>query len=368
MTPRTLVITTRVLRQLRKDKNTLIMIVLQPIIIIGIFGFAFGGDVEDARVAVADLDRGSFGSKVLDALDEEVVEVVRVESGVAARQALLERRVLMAVVIPANFTRDLESARTGEPETARIYVYKDNTNPQVTGEALAAFADAFADALEDETNAGPAFDFEEEVVFGPDEESFLDFFVPGVAAFSIFQLGMLLTAVTIVKEKTLGTLPRLLASPIRRWEVVLGYTAGFTMLSLVQAAAILAVTTLVFRVEVQGSILLALFVTTLVGIVALAFGIFISGIAKSEFQAVQSIFIFSFPNLFLAGIFSPLEAMPPLVRPISNVVPLTYAVDALRGTLNYGQPLTAILPEILILAAFAFGFLLVAAFSFGRKA
>lgn len=364
---RTGVVARRVLRQIARDRRTLAMLVMQPLVIMAVFGYSFGGEVRGARVTVANLDRGTVGADVLDHVDAEKVTLALVETEAEVERAMLSGSASVGVVIPANFTRNLDSAATPEARTAFLVVYKDNTNPQVTGAALEALTDAFADALEARTGRDPAFDLDERVVFGAEDPRSLEFFVPGIAAFSIFQLGSLLTVVSIVKERTQGTLPRLMASPIRRHELVLGYTAAFSLFSVIQASAVLGVATFVFRVPVRGSFLLALVVTTLVGIVALGFGILVSGLAKNEFQAVQAVFFLSFPNLFLAGIFAPLEAMPAPVRPFSSAVPLTYAVHALRETINHGAGPAAIAPDLLVLGGFAAVFLGGAVLLFGRR-
>lgn len=357
----------RVLRQILRDRRTLAMIVMQPLVIMAVFGYAFGGEVRDARVAVANLDRGTIGEEILGQVDAEKVRLLHLETAAEVEAAMREGRVTVGVVIPVNFTRSLEAASSpGGGGTAFLTIYQDNTNPQVTAAAQLAFADAFADALEARTGREASFAFDERVVYGSEDARSLEFFVPGIAAFSILQLGSLLTVVSIVKERTLGTLPRLLASPVRRHELVLGYATAYGLFSVVQAAAVLGVATLVFQVPIRGSLLLALLVTTLVGVVALGFGILVSGIAKNEFQAIQSVFFLSFPNLFLAGIFAPIEAMPEPVRPFSRIVPLTYAVDALRATINRGAGVGAIASELLVLAGFATAFLLGATLLFGR--
>lgn len=364
--PRVAVVASRVLRQIRHDRRTLALIVLQPLLVMTVFGYAFGGDITGARVAVANLDRGTLGQKVIERVDRGTVVVVPVGSGAEAEAALREGRVAMGVVIPANYSRNAAGIASGG-KPALIDVYEDKTNPQVTSAALAKFGDAVREALENETGRPAAAGFEERVVFGEDGSSSLSFLLPGIAAFGIFQLGSLLTVVGIVKERTQGTLQRMMASPVLRGEVVFGYAAAFGLLSLVQAGAILAVAVLVFRVHLHGSVLLALLGTALVGLVALGFGILVSGLARSEFQAVQAVFLVTFPNLFLAGVFSPLEAMPAFLRPFSRLVPLTYAVRALRSAMNHGAGLAAVAPDLLVLAAFALAFLGIATFSFGRR-
>jgi ABC-2 type transport system permease protein len=365
----TYVVAKRVARQVVRDRRTLALLVLQPLIIISIFGYAFSGDVRGAAVVVANLDRGGFAEEVLAHLDTETVDVRRVSTEAAAEEAVRRAEVSLAVVFPANFTRNLESGGLGgDRETAYLVLYKDNTNLQVTSAAQKAFADALVDALEARTDSRGAFVLDERVVFGSEDGESLDFFVPGVAAYSIFMLGAMLTVVAIVKERTSGTLARLLASPLQRGEIVGGYVLTYTALSVVQAAIVLGISTFVFGVDIQGSFLLALLTTTLVGFVALGLGILVSGVSTSEYQAMQGVFFVAFPSLFLAGIFAPLEAMPPLLRPAAALIPLSYAVHAMRDVINHGAGLAQILPDLLALSAFALLFLAGATMSFAKRA
>ncbi|MEA3202078.1 MAG: type transport system permease protein [Thermoplasmata archaeon] len=365
--PRALVVARRVLTQMRRDRRTLALIIVQPILIIGIFGYAFGGQVTGARVAIADLDRGELGGKIVEKLNRSTITIVPVASAAEAQAALESGEAVAGVVIPANYTAQSEAAASGQDATSLLIVYEDATNSIVTGAVLKALGDAVADALHAQTSRAPGFAIEEHAVYGQKDEGELDFLVPGIVAFAIFQLGSLLTVVSLVKERTLGTLPRVMSSPAKRWEIVSGYTLAFLLLSLAQACAILLVATLVFGVEVRGSVLLALLTTTLVGVVALGFGILVSGLARSEFQAVQAVFLVSFPNMFLAGIFAPVESMPAFLRPVTRFVPLSYAVHALRETINRGGRLNEVAPDIAVLALLAVLFLGLATISFARK-
>ncbi len=363
-----LVVTRRVLRQIVRDRRTLGVIIMQPLVIMAIFGYAFGGEIADAQVAVANLDRGTFAAEVLEHVDPVKVRIIELSGSAAVEAAVLSGDARFGVVFPHNFTANTESAMTGRGlETTYLVYYKDNTDPQLTGAIIEAFGDALTDAIDARYDRDAGFVFEEVIVFGGEDASTLEFLVPGVAAFSIFMLGSKLTAVSIVKERSQGTLSRILVSPITRAEVVTGYVASYGLFSALQALSVLTVATLVFRVPIHGNVILALVAATLVGIVALGFGILISGLATNEFQATQSVFFVAFPNLFLAGVFAPIEAMPKLVQPLSRLVPLTYAVDAMRAILNRGATLTDVAGDLFVLSSFALAFLGGAAVSFGRR-
>lgn len=359
--------TRRVLRQLRRDRRTIAMILVQPIIMMAIFGYALGGDVTEAPVAVANLDRGRLGGEVIARVDPEVVEFVTYTSEAEVERAVRAQEVRVGVVFPVNFTRNFDSGATADPRTVFLVYYGDNTNFQITNAVKGEFVDAFGRAVENETDRTSAFEVDERVVFGPKEGTNLQFLLPGMVAFTVFIIGAMLTTVSIVKERSSGTLPRLLSSPIGRGEVVLGLVLAFATLALLQSISVLAIATLVFGIEVSGNVFLALVTTFLVSLVALGLGILFSGLAKNEFQATQSIMLFVFPNMFLAGLLAPVEAMPTVLRPLTRLVPLTYAIEAERAIINHGAGLLAVAPELLILAAFAAVFLGSGAYAFGRR-
>lgn len=363
------VVAKRVLRQMRRDRRTVAMILVQPIVMLTIFGYAFGSDVAGVEVAVANLDRGSLGADVLERLDPEVVDIVLYGSEGEVELAVERQDASVGIVFPVNLTRNFASAGMSDMRTAYVLYYADNTNPSVTGGVKTALLDAFTWAVENRTDDAPAaFAIDERVVFGPDDGGqSLDFMLPGIVAFTVFMIGSMLTVVSIVKERSSGTLPRILASPVTGVQVVLGFAAAYAVFSLLQAIAVLLIAVLLFDVTIQGNVALALVATLLVSVTALGLGILLSGLSKNEFQATQSVMLVAFPSMFLAGIFAPLEAMPAWVQPLSRLVPLTYAVEAERAIINHGAPLTEVLVPLGVLAAFAAFFLGLGAWAFSRK-
>lgn len=365
---RTFVVARRVLRQMRRDKRTAAMIVIQPIIMLTIFGYAFGSDVNGVAVAVANLDRGHLGAEVLERVDPEVADVVLYGSEAEVELAVRRQEARVGVVFPTNFTRNFDSAGTPDMRTTYLVYYADNTNPSITGGVKATFLDAFTWAVENRTHDAPrAFQVDERIVFGPSEGKSIDFMLPGIVAMTVFMIGAMLTVVSIVKERASGTLPRILASPARGVEVVLGFAVAFAVFSLFQAVSVLLIATFLFDVAIQGAVALALVTTLLISVAALGLGILLSGLSKNEFQATQSVMLITFPSMFLAGIFAPLEAMPAWVRPLTKLIPLTYAVDAERAVINHGAGLLDIAPDLLVLATFAAVFLGLGAWSFTRR-
>jgi ABC-2 type transport system permease protein len=148
------------------------------------------------------------------------------------------------------------------------------------------------------------------------------------------------TCVAFLRERSQGTLERLMASPLRRSEIAVGYMLGFTILALVQALEVLVFSLAVLHVHNAGNVLLIFGIETLLALAAVNLGIFLSTFARTEFQAVQFIPLVVVPQILLSGVLLPVASEPGWLQVISNVLPLTYAVNGLRDVMLKGADLT----------------------------
>jgi ABC-2 type transport system permease protein len=156
----------------------------------------------------------------------------------------------------------------------------------------------------------------------------------------LFFLVFVVTIVSFLRERSQGTLERLMASPLRRGEIVIGYMLGFTVLALVQAVEVLLFSLYVLKVHNQGNVLLIFTFEILMALSAVNLGIFLSMFARTEFQAVQFIPLVIVPQVLLSGILFPVSTEPAPLQYVSNVLPLTYAVNGLRDVMLKGADLT----------------------------
>lgn len=194
-----------------------------------------------------------------------------------------------------------------------------------------------------------------EYLYGGPDYSLLDYLAPLLIGLFAFFFTFILAAVAFLRERTSGTLERLLATPLTRGELVLGYLAGFSLFALVQALVIIAFTVLVLRVRYTGNVGAIFLIEAFLVIVSVALGLLISAFARTELQAVQFIPVVLLPQVFLSGLLVPVDQLPDVLRPISVVLPLTYANEALRSVMLRGFPLgdPLILRDLGALAAFA---------------
>jgi ABC-2 type transport system permease protein len=180
----------------------------------------------------------------------------------------------------------------------------------------------------------------------------LDYIAPALLATLALFFGFLLTGISFLRERSQGTLERLMASPLSRLDIVVGYLCGFFIFALAQTLIILIFTIYVLDVNYHGD-LWQIFVFQVVVIIgAVNLGIFISTFARNEFQMVQFIPLIILPQVFLCGVLWPVEQMPNYLQWLSTVLPLTYAVDGLRNIMLNGQNLMDVSVDLAVLVGF----------------
>lgn len=184
-------------------------------------------------------------------------------------------------------------------------------------------------------------------------EAVFDRFGPPMLALFPFIVMFLVTSVTTLRERTSGTLERLLAMPMGKGDLLLGYALAFGAVALVQASVAVGVTVGLLGLEVDGPLLLLFVVAVLDAVLGTALGLFVSAFAATEFQAVQFMPAVVLPQLLLCGLFVPRSALPDILEAISNVLPLSYAVDAMQGVQMQADVGGDLLVDLGLVASFA---------------
>ena len=192
-------------------------------------------------------------------------------------------------------------------------------------------------------------------LYGGPDYTLLDYLAPVLIGFFAYFFIFLLSCVSFLRERTSGTLERLLASPLRRGELIVGYLGGFGIFALLQALVILAFTVFVLKVQYRGNLATIFIVEAALVVGAVSLGLAISAFARNELQAVQFIPLVILPQAFLSGLLVPVDQLNEWLRPISTVLPLTYATEALRAVMVKGYALSdpLIVRDIGILSGFA---------------
>jgi ABC-2 type transport system permease protein len=191
------------------------------------------------------------------------------------------------------------------------------------------------------SGAGPRLDVRVSYLHGGSGLDTLDYFGAAFIGLVVFFIVYVITSIAFLRERSQGTLERLMATPLRRAEIVVGYMVGFGAVALLQALIVLVYALYVIRIQNAGSVWLLFVFDALLAIGAVNLGIFFSTFARNEFQAVQFIPLVIVPQVLLSGIVFPVNTEPGLLQPVSNILPLTYAVYGMRDVMLKGAGLAS---------------------------
>jgi ABC-2 type transport system permease protein len=200
----------------------------------------------------------------------------------------------------------------------------------------------------------------------PDKSS-LDVFSPAILATLILFFGFLITGISFLRERTQGTLERLLASPISKMDVVTGYLWGLLGFALAQTLIMFFYMVYVLDISYRGDLWQILIFQALMGINAVCLGTFFSAFARNEFQMIQFIPLVIIPQVFVSGLFIPVDQLPVVLEWAAKFLPLTYGVEGIRAMMLQGQSLLDIGKDIWILVAYAAGLLILASLTLRQK-
>lgn len=197
-------------------------------------------------------------------------------------------------------------------------------------------------------------------------KSILDNTVPAILAMMILFFGFILTGISFLRERSQGTLERLMASPVSRLDIVGGYLLGFLLFALIQTMIIFFYIIYVLKVSFHGELWQILVFQIIIAIGAICLGTFFSIFARNEFQMMQFIPLIIVPQIFLCGLLWPVSQMPDYLQWIAKVLPLTYGVDGIRALMLQGKNLLDIGKEVGVLAAYAVGLMILASLTLRR--
>ena len=352
--------------QMRRDRLTFAMMVGIPLIQLGLFGFAINSDPKHLPTAVINADQSEFSRTFLAALKNSgYFELVRtVHSEHEAETLLAQGEVQFVVNIPAQFSRELLRG-----ERPAILVEADATDPSATGNAIAALNELARSALTRDLKGsaqgaagGPsAIDLIIHRRYNPEGITQYNI-VPGLMGVILTMTMIMMTGLAMTRERERGTMEHLLAMPVHPLEVMLGKIVPYILVGYIQVMLILAVSTFVFEVPIQGSLLLLLTCVLLFVAANLAVGIMFSTIARNQMQAMQMTFFFFLPSLLLSGFMFPFRGMPVWAQRLGEILPLTHFLRIVRGIMLKGNGVPELWPQLWPLMLF-----MVVAIAFGLK-
>jgi len=372
---RTWAISKRVLTELMRDKRTLALMFLAPVLILFLMKLIFTAN-STTTVNIATV--GVSANVRTELNDIKHVNTVKKDSQSAARKAMHNQKIDAIVHQTAKNKYSLTYANTDASKTAMTkQAFKGALAATGVKQMRQTVKKLSGTVMQLTTTIGkmqaasgrqpgvqpqqqPAMPkqakqtsakISNHYVYGDKNTGFFDKIVPILMGFFVFFFVFLISGMALLRERTTGTLSRLLATPVRRSEIVLGYMISYGILAMIQTVIIVLATIYLMGVEITGSLLAVMVINFILALVALAFGILMSTFASSEFQMMQFIPIVVIPQIFFSGLI-PLDSLASWVRDIGYARPLSSAGDALTQVVMYGTKLTSLGFELSILLLF----------------
>ena len=346
--------------QITRDRRTVIITFIQPIIMLFLLGLAATTDVRNVPAALFDQDHSQAARDLLGAYQAADYFQFNydVSSADEMRQLIESGDVKAALIIPPDYGK-----RIAAGEQAQVEFVIDGSDPTIAATALAAAVQIGQTkstsvlrtqlAARGQANgANSPIDVRTQVWYNPDLVSAY-FMIPGLIGTILQQLAVMLTAVSIVRERERGTIEQLIITPVRSWELIVGKITPYVGLAFFDVLEVLIIGTVVFKVPMRGDLGLLLAVTMLFLVTALGIGLFISSIAKTQQEAQMLGGLTLLPSFFLAGIFFPIAAMPPFLQAVSAFIPLRYFNQIVRTIMLKGADFQAIQGPVFALVIFA---------------
>ena len=356
------------MRQIRRDRRTLMTIVFVPAFFLLLYGYALNWDIKHIGLAVQDRDGTAHSRALVSAfVNSGYFDRVSDVRSPADIDRVLNLNLARAVlVIPEGFGRDLAERRR---PAVQFLVDGDNANTATTvmGYAGNIVRSAGASLIATPAPIPPPVFVEPRIWYNPELRSTL-FLVPGLIAYILMITAVISTALSIVREKESGTMEQVRMAPIDTFSFVVGKSIPYFFISLASAALIIVAAMLLFGLPMRGNWLALLLALSLFIAGALGTGLLISTVADTQQVAFQAALLTSFlPTLMLSGFIFPISSMPPALQVITHVVPARYFLIALRGIVLKGSPIALLWPQMLALSIYALAMLALASVRLARE-
>ncbi len=361
MVKRLIAIMQKELAQVLRDRRTLLIQLMLPVLMLFLFGYAVEVQVDHQSLVVVDLSKDRRSAAYLNAMvNSGYFDVTAyADSEAEARKLIDNGQARAGVIIPPGFSTAIER-NLG----AQVLVMIDGSDLLASQSALNAalatgqnFAASVALERIARTPQGSRMeqtspvDVRFRILYNPALSSIV-FMIPGVVGLILQQQTLLLTAYAVVREREAGTIEQLLVTPIRSWELMLGKMLPSVLITLVNVVTILAIGMFWFKVPFVGDLRLFFALSFLFIFASLGLGLLVSTVATTQRQAQQLANVIILPAFMLSGYIFPREAMPPAIRTLGSLIPLTYYLPISRGIMIKGVGFNSVRDDALVLLIF----------------
>lgn len=349
---------------IRRDRPSLVISFMMPIMMLMIFGFAVNTDVNNVDLAVYDASRTTLSRDLIGSFSNSYyfTRYASVDSIVEVEELISNGKVKVGLIIPDDFAKSLK-----RNEASQVQVLVDGSDPSIARTAASYSVSITAnhstdyqikeinrlgqDASIGSVSVSPMF------LYNPTLES-AKFNIPGVVGLILQNITIILTALAMVRERELGTMEQLIMTPVTSFELIVGKLIPYIIIGIYDFIVVMTLSYWVFGVSVAGSMVQLMILGFIFLVGALAMGMLISTFARNQAQAIQGTMAFLLPSVLLSGFMFPRESMPHVIQFFSNLLPITHFLIVLRGIIvkgvGIGQLLNATLAMLALIGLLIF--------------
>jgi ABC-2 type transport system permease protein len=358
---------------IKRDKPSLMMGFVAPVIMILLFGYAVNTDMDNIKTAVLDMDKTQMSRDAVEAFkNSNYFDVVTYVPDIKElKEEIDSNKVKAGIVIESGFNEELN--RNEKPELLFIV---DGSDPSIARTAYSSgmfTAQAFsaemkiAKLMKSGGRITPeVIDIKSQVLYNPQMKS-ANFTIPGLIGLIMQNITVMLIAFALVREKERGTIEQLIVTPVKPFELIFGKLIPYTFIGFIDLLIATFFGTWWFKVPIKGSLILLIILGLGFVFCALAMGILISTVAQNQLQAMQMSILIILPSVLLSGFMFPREAMPQFIRLLGGIFPITYFLVILRGIISKGAALSLMMNEVLILFGVGAGLFVLSIIRFRKK-
>ena len=342
---RVFMIIKRVFKEFFRDKRTLALMFLAPILIMWLISIVFSASTT-TDVSVASVNTPTNVAEIMKNVDNVSLEQYQTKEEADKR---LKGGEVDTVIYYDNGTYNVTYANIDSSKTVKAQQVLKNSIQGAEVKNIVEVVKKINPKIENKQQQQP--ELKEYYNYGNADTTFFNKVAPVLIGYILFFFVFLISGMALLKERTTGTLDRLLATPVKRSEVVFGYILAYSSLAIVQTIIVTLSSIYLLNIEVVGSLYYVIIVNVLLAMVALSLGLLLSTIAKTEFQIMQFVPIVVIPQMFFSGIVS-VESMGKTAVYISKILPVTYASDGLSKIILEGKNLVAVKHDVIVLIVF----------------
>ena len=340
-----------------RDKRSLFILFGMPIVQVLLFGFAITNEINNVDIAILDHSKDVATKEIINKITSSkyfsIKQFIHKESSI---EAVFKKGKIKAVL---NFEKDF-SKKMATENTATIQIITDATDPN-TANTISNYTSSILKTYQEETNKDIVLSYQilpkTRLAYNPELKSVF-MFVPGVMTIILMLVSAMMTSISITREKELGTMEILLVSPLKPIQVIIGKVVPYILLSIINAIVIILLSIFIFRMPIQGSLLLLGAESVLFIINALSLGILISTISASQQTAMMiSLMGLMLPVILLSGFIFPISSMPLPLKVISNIIPAKWFIIILKGIMLKGVGLAYLWKETMVLIGMSLFFI-----------